>query len=45
MLRCHILELLDKDFKSAVTIMVQDVHLNSSEKNGKVDWKGTEDIM
>lgn len=43
MLKFHMLKLLDKDFKSAILIMVQEVCLNTSEKKGK--WKGIEAIM
>lgn len=35
MLRCQLLELLDKDFKFAIIIMVQEVWLNSWK-----EWKG-----
>lgn len=39
MLRCHMLELLDKTFKSANIIVAQEVRLNTLEKNGKEEWK------
>lgn len=31
-LKCHMLKLLDKDFKSAIIIMVQEVWINTLEK-------------
>lgn len=39
MMRCHMLELLVKNFKSANIIMAQEVWLNTLEKNEKIEWK------